>query len=122
MTDARSSAGGAREWQVGLCVAMAAVIAYAAALTGQFVYDDLHSVSGNLAVHSLANVPSYFWDPGAFSASGAQMYRPVLLSTFAVDWALGGGSPVSFKLTLGDKSDAPSSTSPSYISKSRIFI
>lgn len=87
------------EWQAGLSAAMAAVIAYAAALAGTFVYDDLHSVAGNPGVHTLGNALRFFADPGLFSATDARMYRPVLLLSFASDWTLGGGSPLSFKLT-----------------------
>src|SRR5262249_52308899 len=66
---------------------------------GTFVFDDIHSVASNPGVQTLANLGRFFVDPNLFSAIGNAMYRPVLLCTFAVDRALGGGSAVPFKLT-----------------------
>jgi tetratricopeptide (TPR) repeat protein len=82
-----------------IAVFLAACIAYATALTGTFVYDDLHSVADNQSVRSLANLGRFFVDPTMFSAAGNVMYRPVLLCSFAFDYALGDGSPLMFKLT-----------------------
>jgi tetratricopeptide (TPR) repeat protein len=83
----------------GLAVVLAALVAYATALAGTFVFDDIHSVASNPGVQTLANLGRFFVDPNLFSAIGNAMYRPVLLCTFAVDHALGGGSAVPFKLT-----------------------
>jgi tetratricopeptide (TPR) repeat protein len=83
----------------GLAVVVAAFLAYATALAGTFVFDDIHSVAGNPGVQTLANLGRFFVDPNLFSAIGNAMYRPVLLCTFAVDHAAGGGSAVPFKLT-----------------------
>lgn len=88
-----------RSWQAGVAVVMVAVIAHAAALGGTFVYDDIHSISGNPGVRTLGNAWQFFVDPTLFSGNGSAMYRPVLLLTFAVDWWLGGGSPLPFKVT-----------------------
>ena len=82
-----------------LMVFCAAWLAYAAALAGGFIYDDIHSVASNEGVRSLANLPRYFVDPTLFSSAGNVMYRPVLLCTFALDYALGSGSPIPFKFT-----------------------
>lgn len=75
------------------------LIAWTAALAGQFVYDDIHSVQANPAIRSLANVPSFFYDVEAFSSTKGHMYRPVLLTTYAVNHALGGLEPAVFKAT-----------------------
>lgn len=80
-------------------IVVCAVLAYAAALGGTFVYDDFHSVRDNEALRSLVNVPAFFTDPSMFSAAGARMYRPLLLVSFAIDHALGGGAVVAFKVT-----------------------
>ncbi len=76
-----------------------AVIAYGVALTGAFVYDDLHSVRDNEAIRSLANLPRFFHDLDAFSAIDNRMYRPVLLVSYAIDHAIGQGGVWMFKLT-----------------------
>jgi tetratricopeptide (TPR) repeat protein len=76
-----------------------AVLAYGAAIAGVFVYDDHHSVRENEALSTLANIPRYFVDPDLFSALDNRMYRPVLLCTFALNHALSGTSPWSYKAT-----------------------
>lgn len=51
------------EIMTALCVFFAACMAYAAALTGTFVYDDIHSVASNEGVQSLGNLLRFFVDP-----------------------------------------------------------
>ncbi len=80
-------------------VVAAALVAYGAACGGTFVYDDHHSVRDNAAIQDLANVPAYFADVDLFSALRNRMYRPVLLTTFALNHALGGLEPLVYKLT-----------------------
>lgn len=82
-------------WFVGC----AAVLAYACSLFGVLIYDDLHSVRDNLALRSLAEIPRFFYDTGAFSALDAHMYRPVVLTSLALDHAVGGGAAWAFKLS-----------------------
>ena len=82
-----------------LLVFLAASVAYAAACTGTFLYDDVHSVRDNAALSSLANLPRLLVDPGAFSAYEARMWRPVLLVTLALNHAMGDGAALAFKLT-----------------------
>jgi tetratricopeptide (TPR) repeat protein len=89
----------ARDWQTLVSVALLAVVAHAAALAGEFVYDDFHSIVGNPALRDLASVPRFFADPTAFSGSGASMYRPVLLVTLALNHAMGAGTVIAFKAT-----------------------
>ena len=79
-------------------IVVAALIAYGCASAGTFVYDDLHSVRDNPHLRTLTNVPAFFVDPGMFS-SLSRMYRPVLLTSFAVDHAVAGGAAWVFKLT-----------------------
>ncbi|MEM7204859.1 MAG: hypothetical protein AAF628_31680 [Planctomycetota bacterium] len=80
-------------------VVLGALLAYGTSLVGDFVYDDHHSVRENEALRSLAAVPQYFIDVDLFSSLQSRMYRPVLLATFAVNWAMGAGSVVAFKVT-----------------------
>jgi len=56
-----------------------------------FHYDDEHSILENPHIRSLANVPRFFVDPGTFSGlPEARMYRPLLLATYALNYATGG--------------------------------
>jgi tetratricopeptide (TPR) repeat protein len=70
---------------VALCAGL-----YANSLQGEFHYDDFHSLVDNPHVRSVANVGRFFLDPDMFSADPAKsMYRPLLLCTYAFNYALG---------------------------------
>ena len=80
-------------------VALLACAAYGAALAGDYVFDDVHSVSANPAVQSLTNFWSFWTDPGAFSGAAARMYRPALLTSFALNIVV---SPAAWSLKAGN--------------------
>ena len=90
---------GVHERRAVLCVLVAAVLAYLPCLAGDFVFDDLHAVRDNSALTSLANIPSFFVDVDTFSSLDCRLYRPVLLTTYALDASVGGMHPWAFKLT-----------------------
>lgn len=85
-------------WRGVLAVLLCALFAYGAVLSGEFVYDDVPTVRDNPAIQSL-DFARFFSDTSAFSRLDSRMYRPVMLSTFAVDWWVGGGAAWVFKLT-----------------------
>jgi len=85
--------------RAGWLVVLLAVCAYGAALFGDYVFDDVHSVSGNPAVQDLGNLWQFWTDPGAFSGASARMYRPALLTSFAVNIAI---SPAAWSLKAGN--------------------
>lgn len=85
--------------RTGWLVVVLAVCAYGAALAGDFVFDDVHSVSGNPALQSLSNLWQFWTDPGAFSGASARMYRPTLLTSFALNIAV---SPEAWSLKAGN--------------------
>jgi len=72
-------------------IALGGLLVFANTLDNSFHYDDTHSIVDNPHLKSLANLPRFFWDPGTFSAMPeARMYRPLLLCTYAFNYALGG--------------------------------
>ncbi|HJP31093.1 MAG TPA: tetratricopeptide repeat protein [Candidatus Latescibacteria bacterium] len=80
-------------------LAILVLIVYANSLDGGFHFDDHHSVERNTAIRTLAAVPTYFVDGGTFSADpDVSMYRPLLLVTYALNYALGGGDPFGYHL------------------------
>ena len=86
-----------RWWMAAVLAAVGLV--YLNALPGAFHYDDSHSIVENTAIRSLGHLPDYFTDSGAFSAEpGMAMYRPVVLVTYAANYALGGLQPVGYHL------------------------
>jgi len=63
-----------------------------------FQFDDFHHIDENPAVESLSNIPGFFKDPSLFSGrSGEGMYRPLLMTSHALTYALGGGGPIAFR-------------------------
>ncbi|MFH1566640.1 MAG: tetratricopeptide repeat protein [Gemmatimonadota bacterium] len=79
-----------RSHLLGLLFAILA-LAYADSFGNGFHYDDSHSLVDNPHLRRLANVPRFFADPGTFSAMpDTRMYRPLLLVTYALNYALDG--------------------------------
>lgn len=77
-------------WRFPLLLGFAVAISYGNSFNGSFHYDDFHSLVANPHVRGLTNIPSFFVDPGMFSSDADKaMYRPVLLLSYAVNYALG---------------------------------
>jgi len=92
-----------RSAAVAVLFAIGGLILYAGSLHNPFHYDDHHGIVNNHTLRDLANVPRFF-DPHEgrklFSPSEplAVHYRPLLLTTYALNFATGGDSPVGFHL------------------------
>ena len=75
----------------GLLLAFVVGGIYAGSLDGSFHYDDEHSIVRNAAVRDLANLGAFLADPAMFSADPDKaMYRPLLLATYAANYAVHG--------------------------------
>jgi tetratricopeptide (TPR) repeat protein len=94
-----ASAGKGRAWVLlGLAVLLIAAV-YGNSFQNPFHFDDAHSIQENVYLRSLANIPKFFTDIQAFSPLREnRAYRPLLLVTFAVSHALGGGLPWAYHL------------------------
>ena len=90
----------ARHWLLAGLVSVACFAVYGSSIaSGAFQYDDLHSIVGNTQLHSLTKIPSYFTDPGTFSTlTFGGMFRPLLLSSYALTNAVAGESPAAYHL------------------------
>jgi Flp pilus assembly protein TadD len=84
----------------GLALA-ALVAAYANHFNNDFHFDDDHTIRNNLFIRDVRNIPRFFVDPKTFSSLPAnQSYRPLLTTTLAVDYWMGGGlNPWAFHAT-----------------------
>ena len=79
--------------------AVLTVVLFANALENPFHYDDKHSIEHNKHLRSLRNIPQFFVDPGTFSSERqGTMFRPLLLSSYAVNYALHENWTVGFRL------------------------
>ncbi len=79
-------------------VALAAILVYLNSLANGFAYDDVWVIRDRDVVHdigSLWQIISIEYWPEIFQSG---LYRPLTLLSFAIDWALWGGSPFGFHL------------------------
>lgn len=88
---------GSYRTRLSLLLLVLVAVVYASSVRNGFHLDDFHSVVNNPHIRQLSAVPAFFGDAGMFSVNpGSAMYRPLLLSTFAVDYALFGGSAAGY--------------------------
>ena len=74
---------------IALTVVM--LVTYLNALDNGFHFDDTHSIVENHHLRDLGNIPRFFVDSSTFSNEPAMaMYRPLLQTTYALNFALGG--------------------------------
>ncbi|MCC7262721.1 MAG: tetratricopeptide repeat protein [Candidatus Latescibacteria bacterium] len=74
-------------------------VVYGGFLNNTFHYDDEHSIQQNPHIRQLANIPDFFSDPAQFSVDADKgMYRPLLLVSYALNFALGGFSVTGYHL------------------------
>lgn len=74
-------------------VFVAAAVLYLPSLRYGYVQDDRAIIVSNPAAHSIGRALRAFDEPYWPAESGAGLYRPVTILSYAVDWTLSGGSP-----------------------------
>lgn len=74
---------------------------FANSLSNPFHFDDHHSIEYNPHIRSLTQIPVFFVDPAMFSSRPrGYMYRPLLLTSYAIDRAVWAGqSAAGFRVT-----------------------
>lgn len=75
------------------------LVALAACLTSVgngFAYDDIPIIATNERAHSLSSWWSLFGSPYWPPMYGESLYRPLSMLSYALQWTLGGGSPMVF--------------------------
>lgn len=80
---------------------LATVATYANHFHNAFHFDDSHAILNNAFVRSVGNIPLFFTSATTFSSLPAnQSYRPLVTTTLAIDYWLGGGpNTLAFHLT-----------------------
>ena len=74
-----------------LLLCAACFVVYSNNYVHDFHLDSNHIIQSNLSIRSLRNVPSFFVDPGHFSSLRSNVdYRPLLTTTYAVNFWMGG--------------------------------
>jgi hypothetical protein len=81
----------------GCLLTLLAVAVYLPAIGNDFHYDDFHSIVNNPHIRSLDHVGDFFVDPSLFSENPeSAMYRPVLLTSYALNYLVGELDPAGF--------------------------
>ena len=95
-----------RPWVLIVAVALLGAIVFLPAIAGGWIYDDHPLVADNPFVHSFGHwtrwFTSDFWNVNdEIVRFGNRMlyWRPLVSASYALDWKIGGGSPLMFHLT-----------------------
>lgn len=84
-------------YAVPMLLATAILLTYANGWNVGFHFDDWHVIEHNLAIRSWRNLAGFFFDPTFGSASpDNRTLRPLLLATFAFNYAVSGLAPWSY--------------------------
>ncbi len=77
------------------------VVTYSNHFQNEFHFDDSHTIQSNQYITSLHNIPLFFRDIRTFSSKPTHWgYRPMVTTTLAIDYWLGGGlKPFYFHLS-----------------------
>ncbi|HUX32713.1 MAG TPA: hypothetical protein VMV51_02475 [Gemmatimonadaceae bacterium] len=83
-------------WIFAASIALLALAASATGLPNQFAYDDVYVIQKDARVHTLVHWWRLLAQPYWSKAWGGDGYRPLTSLGFAVQWALGHGSPLLY--------------------------
>jgi len=80
-------------------IAIVTLVVFFNTFQNEFVFDDESVVQYNTSITSLSNIPQYFTGESGFHKVIGRYYRPIVSTTFALDYALYGLSPKGFHIT-----------------------
>jgi tetratricopeptide (TPR) repeat protein len=91
-----------RRTLIAAAVVLAAVaLAYSNHFENSFQFDDAHVIVDNPFIRSVDNLPRFFTDPVTQSTEPTgRNWRPLVLTTLAIDYAMGGGLKSTFYFHL----------------------
>jgi hypothetical protein len=82
-----------------LIIALFTFIIYYNALQNDFAFDDESVILGNSSITSLSNIPKFFFAQEGFHKVIGRYYRPVVSSTYNIDYAIWQFNPFGYHLT-----------------------
>lgn len=77
-----------------LAAAVVALLVYAGSLGNGFAWDDWPAIVNDPALHDLGNLGRRLQQP--YWPPTGTLWRPIATLTYALEWRLGGGSPIPF--------------------------
>ncbi len=86
-----------------IIIFVAAILVYLSVLPNQFAYDDIYLVKQNRIIRSLDNIPQmfvsdYLWWGALDGKNFSGSYRPVVILSFALNYAVHGLKPFGYHL------------------------
>lgn len=87
------------EWKILVLFIFISLILFSNSISNPFQYDDYHHIAENPHLKKLDNIPEYFYNTRMFSQfADVRHYRPLLLTTYAVNYAVGGLNPSGYRM------------------------
>lgn len=80
-------------------IALVAFAVYANTLLNEFVYDDELLVSEDSSITNISNIPKFFTGQAGFNRVFNWFYRPIVSTSYAIDYAVWKLNPLGFHLT-----------------------
>jgi hypothetical protein len=85
------------DWRwLALAIAVLALLASATSLGNGFAYDDRWIIADNNHIHSFTAPWKFFSETYWPVKNGAALYRPLTITLYSMQWAIGDGSPLVF--------------------------
>ncbi|HWA05070.1 MAG TPA: hypothetical protein VG961_00880, partial [Ignavibacteria bacterium] len=84
---------------VYIILAVITFAVYANSLYNDFVFDDESVVQADPTIMELSNIPKFFTGEMGFHKVIGAYYRPVVSSTYAIDYAIWEFNPFGYHLT-----------------------
>jgi len=84
------------------CYITIIIVTYAVfqnSLSNDFVFDDESVIIGNASIQNLSSIPKFFTADEGFHKVIGRYYRPIVSSTYALDYYIWGLDPYGFHLT-----------------------
>jgi protein O-mannosyl-transferase len=88
-----------RELLLFFVLATLGSLAFINALPNSFHFDDYPTIVQNGAIRTFQFLPSYFTDTSTWTISRLRDWRPIVLTTFALNYWMGGLNPIVFRGT-----------------------
>src|SRR6185437_3054778 len=89
----------ATRWAAATSIALLALLSSITSIVNGFTYDDRPLILENPRVHHLAYLGRAWLDTYWPPWMGAGLYRPLTISAFTLQWAVGRGAPWIFHAT-----------------------
>lgn len=89
-------------WGIALLLLAGTIYTYSNHFNNDFHFDDTHTISNNLYIQNIKNIPLFFTDMNTNSSMPDNLgYRPITTMSTAIDYWLGGGlKPFYFHLSV----------------------